>query len=100
MTTESRLRVVSWNINFRVGESARRQAVFLRSLDPRPDLVLLQEVNPTSASRLCELAGLDWIRCAVQMRKQTSHEHPLRRHGVAIAGRRKEAASFEVMGEF
>jgi endonuclease/exonuclease/phosphatase family metal-dependent hydrolase len=51
------MRVVSWNIANRVGDAARRQGEFLADLDPRPDLVMLQEVNRRSIERVSEHAG-------------------------------------------
>ena len=81
------MRVVSWNLQNRVGDAARRQGDFLGSLDPRPDLVMLQEVNRRSIELVCAGAGLDWRRLAVDLREADPADTPVRQRGVAIAGR-------------
>jgi hypothetical protein len=78
---------VSWNVANRVGEATRRQGEFLARLDPRPDVILLQEVNRRSVDALCEFAGMGWLRCAVDLRQEQPDDRPVRRRGVAIAGR-------------
>jgi endonuclease/exonuclease/phosphatase family metal-dependent hydrolase len=77
---------VSWNVNFRIG-AARAQGELLASLDPPPDLVLLQEVNRHSAATLRDAAGLAWIECAVEVSDREPGETTGPRRGVAIAGR-------------
>jgi len=57
--TSRLVRVVSWNVAFRL-RSARAKGQWLASLDPAPDLVLLQEVNPNSVEALRGAAGPDW----------------------------------------
>ncbi|MDB5067111.1 MAG: hypothetical protein JWM18_3545 [Chloroflexi bacterium] len=47
------VRVVSWNLQYRVGAAAAREAADLRALDPQPDLLLLQEVNRSVVEDLC-----------------------------------------------
>lgn len=81
------LRAVTWNLQFRVGDSARRQGELLGSLVPAPDIVLLQEVNRRAIETLCVIAGLTWFRCAVDIRVAEPDDTPVRRRGVAIAGR-------------
>jgi hypothetical protein len=81
-----RLRFASWNVANRVGQAARRQGEFLGRLDPRPDVVLLQEANRRSVDTLCELAGMDWLHCAVDLRQPQPDDRSVRRRGVAIAG--------------
>lgn len=52
-----------------------------------PDLILLQEVNPSSAAVLSEAAGVDWLIRAVDLRSPEPEDRPVRSRGVAIAGR-------------
>jgi endonuclease/exonuclease/phosphatase family metal-dependent hydrolase len=80
----SEVRVVSWNIAFRGREAAKRQGGLLRQL--APDLMLLQEVNPSSSDYLAETAGADWIVTAIDRRTPEPDDQPVRGHGVAIAG--------------
>jgi len=77
--------VVSWNVHNRVGDAARRLGQFLAALEPSPDFVLLQEVNPSGVDALREAANLDWLCSSLD-------GHPLdaapsRRLAVAIGGR-------------
>jgi hypothetical protein len=81
------VRVVSWNLNRRVGDAVRRQGEFLSSLEPPPSAVMLQEVNPRSIELMCERAGLDWFRLAVDLREPEPSDTRVRRLGVALAGR-------------
>jgi hypothetical protein len=81
----SEMRVVSWNMAFRGAEAAKRQGDLLRKL--APDLMLLQELNPGSSATLREAAGADWMVRAIDLRNPEPDGLPLRRHGVAIAGR-------------
>src|SRR3954470_15410 len=83
--------MVVWNVAYRVGDAAFRQGELLASLDPMPDLVLLQEVNVASVERLRMAARLDWIECAVDRRAAMPADTPVRRRGVAIAGRGQPA---------
>ena len=69
------------------GVAALQQGEFLAGLDPRPDAVLLQEVNRRSIEPLCESAGLDWYRLAIDVRLGEPADTPVRQRGVAIAGR-------------
>jgi exonuclease III len=71
------VRVVSWNIAFRGSKPAKRQGGLLREL--APDLMLLQELNPSSSAVLADAAGADWMVSAI-------NDTPVRRRGVAIAG--------------
>jgi endonuclease/exonuclease/phosphatase (EEP) superfamily protein YafD len=80
------LRVVSWNVAFRVGQSPI-QAAFLASLSPRADLILFQEVNRRVIDSVCEVAGMAWVQCSVDLREPDIHDTPVRRRGVAVAGR-------------
>jgi hypothetical protein len=53
------VRVVSWNVAFRVGDTARRQGEWIAALRPRPQLALLQEVKPSSIEAVSDTAGFD-----------------------------------------
>ena len=90
------LRVVSWNLAFRV-KDAVRQGEFLASLAPAPDLVLLQEVNRRLIDTLCATAQMDWLRCAVDVRTAHPDDTPVRKRGVAIAGRGDGPISVHVL---
>jgi len=81
------LRVVSWNVAYRVGTAAVLQGEWLAALHPAPDIVLLQEVNPNSVDHLCRMAELTWCRLAVDLRVAEADDRPVRRRGVAVAGR-------------
>ena len=61
-------RIVSLNIPFRSSEVARRQGGFLAAL--KPNLVLLQEVNPRSSEVLAAEGGLDWLVRSVDLRQR------------------------------
>jgi hypothetical protein len=80
------VRAVSWNLANRVGDAARRQGEFLAGLDPRPGLVMFQEVNRRSIDVVCDTAGLTWVRLAVDLRDRQPDDTPVRQRGVAIAG--------------
>lgn len=82
---ESVVRVTSWNVAFGGRLRAQRQGELLRELGP--DLVFLQEVNPGSADTLRQSAGADWLLPAVRLRATAPGDRPVRRRGVAIAGR-------------
>ncbi len=77
------VRVVSWNVHYRRA-AAQCQGELLRAL--RPDLILLQEVNPGSAEILRQAAGADWLICAANLRARAPDDRPVRSRGVAIAG--------------
>jgi hypothetical protein len=79
------VRIVSWNIAFRGTKAAKRQGKLLQQL--APDLILLQELNPGSSSALVEASGADWIVRSIDLRAPDSNDTPVRRRGVAIAGR-------------
>jgi endonuclease/exonuclease/phosphatase family metal-dependent hydrolase len=81
----SEVRLVSWNINHRGRETAERQGNLLRELAPH--LMLLQEVNPGSSDILRDAAGADWMIRAIDLRTPEPDDSPVRRRGVAIAGR-------------
>jgi len=81
----SEVRVVSWNINFRGPKAAKLQGGLLRQL--APNLMLLQEVNSGSSAVLAEAAGADWMVKAIDLRAPERNDTPVRRRGVAIAGR-------------
>jgi exonuclease III len=74
------MRVVSWNVNWRTGV-ARAQGELVRDL--RPDLVILQEVNPSSAERLWEATELKWM---IQSDPPAGSTEPRRRRVVAVCG--------------
>lgn len=76
---------MSWNVAYRTGASVKRQAEFLAKL--RPDLVLLQEVNPRSSDVLMTESGLAWLVRSVDLRAAAPDDRPVRRRGVAIAGK-------------
>jgi hypothetical protein len=78
------IRVVSWNVAYRTGDTARRQGRFLAAL--RPDLVLLQEVNPRSFAALAGESGLDWLIRFIDLREPEPTDTPVRQRGVAIGG--------------
>jgi hypothetical protein len=61
--------------------------------------LLLQEVNPNSIDVLCESAGLDWCRRAVDIRNPEPDDRPVRRRGVAIAGRGPEPTEVMVLSD-
>jgi endonuclease/exonuclease/phosphatase family metal-dependent hydrolase len=84
------VRVASWNVAFRAGAAAQRQGELLCSL--RPDLILLQEVNPGSAEILRRAAGADWLVRAIDLRAPAPDDRPVRSRGVAIAGRGRPPA--------
>lgn len=46
------MKLLSWNVNGRVGDAARRQSDAV--LDRSPDLIALQEVTPGSYEPWCE----------------------------------------------
>lgn len=77
------VRVVSWNVNFAVGDRMRSQAEYVKKL--QPDLLCLQEVNPTAAHQLVERAGLDWLVLGVDIRPPEPSDTRVRRRGSAIA---------------
>jgi endonuclease/exonuclease/phosphatase (EEP) superfamily protein YafD len=79
------VRVVSWNIAFRGPKAAKRQGGLLREL--APDLMLLQELNPGSSAVLADAAGAEWMVRAIDLRTPEPNDRPVRRRGVAIAGR-------------
>jgi endonuclease/exonuclease/phosphatase family metal-dependent hydrolase len=79
------MRVVSWNVAFSGRKTAKRQGDLLRELDP--NLMLLQEVNPASSMVLHEAAGADWMESAIDLHTSDPAASPVRRRGVAIAGR-------------
>jgi hypothetical protein len=80
-----KVRVVSWNLNFRGCKAAELQGGLLREL--APDLMLLQEVNPGSSEVLREAAAAHWIIGAIDLRTPEPDESPRRWRGVATAGR-------------
>lgn len=94
-----RLRLVSWNVANRVGDATRRQGEFLAQLDPLPDVVLLQEVNRRSVETLCEVAGMEWLHCAVDLRRPQPDDTPVRRRGVAITGRTPPPAAVRLLDD-
>ncbi len=54
-----KLRVISWNLAYRVGDAARCEADLIRSLGT--DLALLQEANANSIESLARMAGFGWV---------------------------------------
>lgn len=93
------LRIVSWNVAFRVDAAAGLQGAWLAALAPRPTVVLLQEANPRSIDSLCAAAGLDWYRLAVDVRVPQPDDAPVRRRGVAIAGRGPEPSDLVLLAD-
>jgi hypothetical protein len=83
---------MSWNVANRVGEATRRQGAFLAGLDPRPDVILLQEVNRRSVDALCKLAGMGWLHCAVDRRQAQPDDRPVRAVGSRSLGARLRRA--------
>lgn len=81
----------------RDGDATRRQGEFLAQLDPLPDVVLLQEVNRRSVDTLCEVAGMDWLHCAVDLRRPQPGDTPVRRRGVTITGRTPPPAAVRLL---
>jgi hypothetical protein len=57
----------------------------LRKLSP--DLMLLQEVNLSSAEVLRRAAGASWLICAADLRTRAPDDRLVRSRGAAIAGR-------------
>jgi hypothetical protein len=82
---DSVVRVVSWNLHNRGVTGAQSQGELLREL--KPDLMLLQEVNPNSAEILRQAAEADWLICPAELRQCAAGDRPVRSPGVAIAGR-------------
>jgi endonuclease/exonuclease/phosphatase family metal-dependent hydrolase len=78
------MRIVSWNIQFRGPEAAKSQGALLHELSA--DLILLQEVNPSSSEALRKAARADWMVRAIDLPTMKPDDSPVRRHGVAIAG--------------
>lgn len=76
-------RVVSWNVAFSGRQRAAVQGSFLRSL--RPDLVLLQELNPESSAVLEEKAALDWVKYSPEVAAVGLSQG--RRRAAAVGGR-------------
>jgi hypothetical protein len=93
------VRVVSWNLANRVRDAARRQGEFLADLEPAPNLVLLQEVNRHSIERVCERAGLDWCRLAVDIRQPEPGDTRVPTLGVGLAGRGPAPASVAIRAD-
>lgn len=93
------MRVVSWNLANRVGDAARRQGEFLAGLDPRPDVVMLQEVNRRSIDVVRERAELDWVCLAADIRVAEASDTPVRQRGVAVAGIGDAPVEVDVLDE-
>lgn len=87
------MRVVSWNVHNRSGAAAVQLGEFLASLSPRPDIVLLQEVNQRAVEPLRDAAGLDWLRHSMG-RFTPEPVSSGRRLGVAVGGMGREPQSF------
>jgi hypothetical protein len=92
------VRVVSWNLNNRGPEAAKRLGGLLRELVPVPDLMLLQEVNPNSSEVFRDAAGADWMVKAIDLRTPKPGDSPVRRRGVAIAGRGPRPCRWWLLG--
>ncbi len=99
MAPKQFMRVVSWNVAYRTGEAATRQGDWLAALQPQPVLALFQEANPNSIAALCDAAGFTWWRLAVDLRKPEIDDRPVRRRGVAIAGRGPEPTVAMLLSE-
>jgi hypothetical protein len=61
--------------------------------------MLLQEVNPGSSEVLCAAAGADWMIKAIDLRTPKPGDSPIRRRGVAIAGRGPRPGRWWLLGE-
>ena len=61
------------------------------------EIVALQEVNAGSIDELCEAAGFDWYRSALELRLPGDDEGPGRRLGVAVAGRGDPPSSISLV---
>jgi hypothetical protein len=90
------MRVVSWNLYNRGPKAAKWQGGLLREL--APDLMLLQEVNPGSSEVLRAAAGADWMVKAIDLRSPKPDDSPVRRRGVAIAGRGPRPCRWWLLG--
>jgi exonuclease III len=93
------LRVVSWNLNMRKADGAMRQAAYLRELDPQPDLLLLQEVNPGSIHTLSTMAGMTWLECWTDYYMRSEYDENRWIYGVAIAGRGSISQNCDLLQE-
>jgi hypothetical protein len=82
---------------FRGPNAAKRQGCLLRKL--APDLMLLQELNPSSSEVLARAAGADWIVRAIDLRNPEEDDSPVPRRGVAIAGRGLRLCRSWLLGE-
>jgi len=94
---DKQVRVVSWNLHNRSRRAAKGQGDLLREL--APNLMLLQEVNPGSSEVLAEAAGADWMVRAIDLRTPVPNDAPVRRCGVAIAGRGLRPCRSWLLGE-
>lgn len=90
-----KIRVVTWNLQWRTGQAAEEQGQFLASL--RPDLLLAQEVNANSFDRLVTAAGLDWGFSSLDLREALPSDRGARHRGCAIAGRGLSPATVRLM---
>lgn len=78
------MRVGSWNVNRRVGDTASLQGDFLRKNGV--EVVAIQEGNTNSLEKLCEAAEFDWFYSGVEIAKNLPNENA-RRLSAVIAGK-------------
>lgn len=78
------LRIVTWNVGWRVGAKAEQQGKFLASLEP--DIVCFQEVNSRSFAVLAAAAGLDRTLCSLDLTGSVGATRA-RSFGCAVASR-------------
>lgn len=91
------LRVVSWNLNQRL--EAGSQGDFLRGLDPQPDLLLLQEVNPKSIGLLADRAEMTWRRLSIDYYQKPMTDTRIKICGVAMLGRDEEPHDVRILSD-
>lgn len=78
------MRVGSWNVNRRVGDTASIQGEFLFKHDV--EIIAIQEGNTNSIEKVCEAAGFDWFYSGVNIAKNLPKENA-RRLSAVIAGK-------------
>jgi hypothetical protein len=90
-----KIRIVTWNVNWRTGRVAEEQGRFLVSL--RADIVLLQEANASSLDTFVTTAGLEWAHCSLDLREPLPGDGVARKRGCVIAGRGLPPASVRLL---
>ena len=82
------MRLISWNINRRVGDTIGAQVKALCSR--KPDIIALQEVTVNTASTLCEkfkAEGFGFVEESFSPSKNKNRNHGGRQYGELIASR-------------